>query len=357
MTGATGAPLRCALLEYNSYHDEVLPTLVWLLNRLDIRPDVYMVKRSARRRPFGAFEGLRYRSRSIERMRWLGGLPFRLRRYDLLIVNSLEPMAVLERVDREDTPVLAIVHNPHLTGPEPAYQAFFAKPSRRALVLGRQIAERGDLSLGPLSWLAPVVLASTPARPTPGAPTTFVVSGNVEYVRRNYASLLEAASALRAEGREFRVRIVGRTYRPDGRAFREALRARGLTDRFELSSGEIDHPTYFGLVASSDFSLPLLDTTDERFRPYLESKLTASVPFALGLGVPLVAHAAVARAYDVAGTGPTYEDGALPGAMREAVDTRPEQRVAWRESVDAKRAALLAASETQLREAIAAVTR
>src|SRR5947207_13853933 len=98
--------MRCALVEFNPFHDEVLPTFTWLLNRLGIEPDVYLVERSARRRPFGRSEGMRFRIRSVEWMDRLWGLPFRLRRYQLMIVNSMEPAAILDRVAGLDVPLL-----------------------------------------------------------------------------------------------------------------------------------------------------------------------------------------------------------------------------------------------------------
>ena len=348
--------MRCALVEFNHFHDEVLPTFVWLLNRLDITPDVYMVERSARRRAFARSEGLRYRLRSVDAMDRLRGLDWRLRRYDLAIVNSMEPPEILERAERLGVPVLGVVHNAHLLWDDAAYGAFFAAPDRRPLVLGQHIAERVGASAGTPGWISHVVFGVRPREPrTPGSPTIFAVSGNVEFARRNYDSLLDAAGALAGEDEAFLVRIVGRSTSRDGKDFRAAVESRGLASRFEFSPGEIAHPRFFRLIADSDFSLPLIDTSRDTFRAYLETKLASSVPFAIGLGVPLVADAALVRAYGIDGTGPAYPDGGLTEAMRRAIASTEEERSGWRDALVTKRAAILESSLENLRAAIAAV--
>ena len=196
--------MRCALVEFNHYHDEVLPTFVWLLNRLDITPDVYMVERSARRRAFARSEGLRYRIRAVETMDRLGGLDWRRRRYDLAIVNSMEPPENLGRAAGLGVPVLGVVHNAHLLQDDAAYRAFFAARDHRPLVLGQHIAEQVGASAGAPWWISHVVFGAPPREArTPGGPTIFAVSGNVEFARRNYDSLLDAATTLAGEDAEF----------------------------------------------------------------------------------------------------------------------------------------------------------
>ena len=139
--------------------------------------------------------------------------------------------------------------------------------------------------------------------------------------------------ALVAEDDEFLVRIVGRSTSGDGKAFRAAVESRGLASRFEFSPGEIAHPRFFRLIADSDFSLPLIDTSRDAYRAYLETKLASSVPFAIGLGVPLVANASLVRAYGIDGTGPAYQDGDLTEAMRRAIASTDEERSRWRDAL------------------------
>jgi len=346
--------MRCALIEYNPYHEETLPTFVRLLNGLGIEPDVYMVKRSRRRRPFARTTGLRYRARRAERIDRYLGLPFRLRRYQLLIVNSMEPPANLERLEGVRTPILGVVHNTELLSTDPAYRAFFHNPRRRPLVLGRHIASH-MAAIGPApSWVLHVEFGRPEPRHEAG-PTTFAVSGNVEFHRRDYAGLLDAVAELLAEGTPVRVRIIGRSTNRDGQKLRATLEERGLAHAFELSPAEIEHDEFFGLVAGSDFLLPLIDRRIDALRPYLESKLASSIPFAVGLGVPLVIDRELADAYGVASCGVRYENGALAAAMRTAIASSQRDRDGWKAAIEATRTEILEASLANLREAIAAV--
>jgi glycosyltransferase involved in cell wall biosynthesis len=348
--------MRCALIEFNGYHEEVLPVLVRLLNELGIKPDVYMVRYSRGRRPFDRAPELRLRRRQVERMDRWWGLPFRLRRYDLLIVNSMEPARIPERLARVRTPILGVVHNTELLTEDAGYRAFFSSSRRQPLVLWRHIAERVGRGGRAIGWISHVYFGE-PEPIRADGPTTFAVSGNVEFHRRDYEALLAAAAELVAEAVPFRVRIIGRSNEADGQELRRRIDARGLADVFEFSPGEIPHPVFFGLVAGSDFVLPLIDPSVERLRPYFETKLASSIPFAIGLRVPLVMHHALAAAYGIERCGPTYDDGQLAGAMRRAIESGTEERSRWRAEIETKRTEILAASVRNLSEAISAVRR
>jgi len=346
--------MRCALIEYNRYHEETLPTFVRLLNSLGIEPDVYMVRRSRQRHPFAFTSGLRFRQRRAEGIDRFLGLPFRLRRYELLIVNSMEPASHVERLAGVRTPLLGVMHNTELLSGDPAYSAFFASPGRRPVVLGRHIANHLAQGGRPLSWISHVYFGEPEPRRADGA-TTFAVSGNVEFHRRNYDSLLDAAGELAEEAMPIRIRIIGRSSTRDGRMLREAIEHRGLASIFELSDGEIPHDEFFRLVAGSDFMLPLLDHSAAVLRPYFETKLASSVPFAIGLGVPFVIHHDLAGAYSVSECGVGYHDGGLTAAMRTAIASSAGDRARWKAGIETARADLLEASLANLREAIAAV--
>jgi glycosyltransferase involved in cell wall biosynthesis len=348
--------MRCAVIEFNGYHEEVLPTFVHLLNALDIQPDVYMVRYSRGRRPFDTAPALRFRRRQVERMDRWWGLPFRLRRYDLLIVNSVEPARILERLARVRTPILGVMHNTQLLDAEATYRAFFARPRRLPLVLWRRMADRLARDGRAIGWISHVYFGEPEPIRADGA-TTFAVSGDVEFHRRNYDALLAAAAELVAEDVPFRVRIIGRSNEADGQELRRQIDARGLAEVFEFSPGEIPHPVFFGLVAGSDFVLPLIDPGAERLRAYFEAKLSSSIPLAIGLGVPLVMHRDLAASYGIESCGVLHGDGELAGAMREAISSIAESRVRWRSEVGAARQALLAASRENLRAAISAVGR
>jgi hypothetical protein len=346
--------MRCALIEYNAYHEETLPTFVRLLNDLGIEPDVFMTRRSLRRQPFGVARELRFRLHRAERIDWFGGLAFRARRYELVIVNSMEPVSNVQRVVDTTSPFLGTMHNTELLSSEAVYRSFFSGPGRLPLVLGRHIANHFARAGEPLRWVSHVYFGGVEPRRADG-PTTFAVSGNVEFSRRNYDALLDAVVDLVAEDTPVRIRIVGRSTTRDGMTLRAEIERRGLTGVFEMSAGEITHPEFFQLVADSDFVLPLLDRSADRLRPYFESKLASSIPFAIGLGVPLVMHRDLAAAYGVEACGVRYEDGGLAAAMRDASASSQAERRGWQAAIETTRSELLGASLANLREAIATV--
>lgn len=348
--------MRTAVIEYNAYHEETLPTFVWLLNQLGIEPDVYMVRHSRRRGPFDLTTGLRFRPRRVEKIDAYHGFPFRLRRYQLVIVNSMEPATNVQHAAGIKTPLVGVMHNTELMSTEPVYRSFFKGPKRLPLVLGRHIARHVARAGRPLDWISHVYFG--PSRQDRAAgPATFAVSGNVDFSRRNYESLLDAVGELVADGVPLRIRIVGRSATPGGMTLRTEIERRGLSSAFELSPSEISHPEFFALVGGSDFVLPLLDHSVDRLRPYFETKLASSVPLAIGLGVPLVMHRDLAAAYGVAACGVRYDDGGLAAAMRTAIASSQADREDWRAAVQATRSELLTASLANLRAAIAAVRR
>jgi hypothetical protein len=249
-----------------------------------------------------------------------------------------------------------VVHNTNLLLDDPAYRLFFEQRFRLPIVMARHIADHVRPSLGELPWVSHVVFGEPPVARS-GDTATFVVSGNVEYNRRNYASLLDAVGVLQAEGAAVKVRIVGRSNVRDGKPFRAEAERRGLASCFEYSPSDTNHPDFYRLVAESDFSLPLIDTADPLYGQYLRTKLASSVVFAIGLGVPIVAHTELARVYAIDGGGPTYEDGGLADAMRTAIASTGSERAAWREALERQREAILDASLQNLRTAIEAVTR
>src|SRR2546429_581326 len=123
--------MRIALIELNAYHDEVLPTLVYLLNALGIIPDVYMPREAIRNDAFSFAKELQYGLFSTDGVGGrLRGTPSRRRRYDALIVNSLEPREHLRRLARSSQPTIGVVHNASLLVDDAEHRAFFEVESR-----------------------------------------------------------------------------------------------------------------------------------------------------------------------------------------------------------------------------------
>jgi hypothetical protein len=345
--------MNCALIEFNHVHDQILPTQVYLLNRLGIRPDVYMAAQAIRNDAFVYAEGLEYRRLRTDGWWWrIRGTPSRLARYDLVVANSIEPLGVLGRVAAIGLPTVGVLHNADLIY-EPIYADYFRGRGRVPLVLAKHVAS--SLSpVGAVEWIAPVYLGEPAPRTRADHRWRFCVSGNIEFSRRNYAALLHAVADLSLERSDFVVTCLGRADW-DGPAFRAQIADAGLERFFEFSESEISYGRYFSEAAGADFLLPLLDTSSCVFAPYFRTKVNSSLLMAVALGVVPVVHSAFARLY---GLGPDtailYEDDPLVDAMRRALDERPERSSQLRENLIAKRESVLAESVDRMDRAIAA---
>lgn len=317
--------MKAAIIELNHYHDEILPTLVYCLNRLGVAPDVYVPRRAARNNAFAFTNELRYRLRLTDGLARLRGTPARFSRYDLLVMNSIEPASVLRSAVRFREPTLAIVHNAGLLE-EDEYLRYFDAPVRRPLVLGRHIAA----NLAPDmvdSWVAPVFMGDVPRpRQSGTGAIRLCVQGNVEFKRRDYGSLIAALAEISAERAGLQVRVVGRSGYSDGEAVRKMVRDRGLADVFSFSDDELSHSAFRSLVADSDFILPLLDPETGTLVPYYKTKLTSSMSMAVGIGVIPVSEAHLAKLYQVDRAAVTYPAGGLASGIREAMSLSTSER-------------------------------
>jgi hypothetical protein len=341
--------MRAAVVEFNFYHDEVLPTVVYVLNQLGIEPDVYTPARAIRKDAFGLTPSLRYArfltdgtspiSRTLVSLR---GTPARYRRADVLLMSSVEPATALAAAARLDLPTIAILHNADLLRNE-EYSRFFSSGSRLPLFLGRHVANAigGDDND---AWLAPVYLADAPPRDQERELTRFCVQGNVEYARRDYAALVDAVSELAAERSDFVIRMVGRSTSPDGQQFRAMIGKRGIADRFLFTGGEITHAAYLTQVGTSDWLLPLLHRQQSALAPYFSVKITSSMSMAIALGVPPIAEETLATLYAMTAASVTYASGDLAGGMRAALAMTAGERTTLASRLDMMRAELLAAS-------------
>jgi hypothetical protein len=279
------------------------------------------------------------------------GTPARHRRYDLLIMNSIEPEPALEAAKRIDLPTLAVVHNAHLAGSDGPYATFLADPCHAPLFLGRHVGSQTAQDLP--AWVAPVFLGEVRAEPdSADTRTVLCVQGNVDYARRDYSALLDAVAGVAADRSDFVVRIVGRSGGRDGRDLRAKVEDRALADRFTFNAGEVSHRTYLTQVGTADFILPLVDDRSPGPARYLADKITSSMSMSVGLGVIPIADARLAALYGVEDAAVCHGPGGLPGAIRTALDLVRADRARRVALLGRVRADLLAASVANLGSAI-----
>ena len=311
--------LRCALIEFNAYHDEVIPTFIYLLNELGIAVDVFMSRATINKGIFECTKSLNFSLCEIENISFLFyEKAFQFCDYDFVIINSLEPKQWLHRTNSINIPIIGVIHNGNLLTKDSDYEKFFLRENRVPIALAKHIPNSSRL-IKHIDWISPVFLNDTLAPQSTQKPETvsFVVSGNLE-PRRNYNSLLDAAERLVSDGvTNFRINIVGYNEWSWGKAFKRNVRERGLSAFFAFSKGTVDYKTYFSMVMDSDFILPLLDQTDSKYLPYFVDKCTSSIHFSIGLGVVPILHERLSEIYSIP-CGITYKEGELFHALKTA---------------------------------------
>ena len=342
--------MRCALIEYNFYHGETLPTLVYILNKLGISVDVYCSQRVIRNNPFIYTTGLSYSQRPCNGLffkLWVTGRQFR--DYDFLVINSLEPKDILQRVAEIPVPIIAVIHNGSLIKKDSDYTRFFNPPMRRPLVLAEHISSYlSDTLIA--RWVWPV---HTLDRVKLQAEICFSVQGNLEFDRRNYGSLLDAIERLTYDGvRNFRVAIIGKNTTKDGLIFKEQVRNRKLDNFFTFSKGDLVYKDYYNSIASTQFILPLIDTTRTEYMRYFFEKGTSSICIALSLPIVPIIHKRIACIYRIEDKSVTYEDGGLCDALKQALGMDEETLEDMRGGLVSRKNTLLNQSISNVKETL-----
>ena len=310
--------MRAALVEFASCHGETLASMAAALVANGVAVDLIAHPDLIAQRPLepAGLRPVRVGSTTSLRARF-DRLVTRMRRYDLVLVNTVEPSVVLRGIARFHPPVLAVVHSGVVVAEDPEYQAFFAAAHRAAIVLSPHVAASLPPDC-PHEVVRPA-LATHPrgARRAPPEPPLFCVPGTVELARRDYLALLDACQELeRQEVEEFEVVLCGRDRTADALRVRREIGRRGLQDRVRFT-GALDFPGLYAEVARATCLLPLIHADQSSCRPYFEDRSSGSLWLAVGCGVPLLAEAGLTARYGLEVAAREYPPGGLARAMRD----------------------------------------
>jgi hypothetical protein len=347
---------RCAIVECYPRHDEVYLTTVHLLEQLGYEVHLFNVWRNRLRNSFVHARGLAPRVHSRLRQRQvLDGV--RRERFDLVVFNTFEGRDVLAcaRELLQHTPVLGFMHNGSFVRNLPEYRPLVAHPRCGLMVLARYIAEDFS-SVTSAGTMTPVFFfdREVPIIPRRDERRRFVVQGYFDPKRRHYGQLLDALVALRRAGREdFEVYVMGRSLAAEFRRYARDIRAAGLADQVRYTWKGIGYRSYYRLLNSADFLLPLI--SPDSHATYFRSKSTSSMAAAVGFGAVPIAHQRLAQLYSLEDVAITYDEDLLP-ALRRALDIGDERLAATRASLLAIRRQFLQDSLRQLDQTIARVT-
>ncbi|MEM2614446.1 MAG: glycosyltransferase family 2 protein [Nitrososphaerota archaeon] len=315
----TSKGIKCAVIEYNYYHGEVLPTIIYILNSLGIyNIDVYVSKKIAKHNPFVYSPGLKYNLREIDILFFKLLESLRFQDYDLLIFNSIEPKEILQRILHISVPTIAIVHNGSLLKDDNDYINFFKNTIRKPIVLSPHISK---LFSSTVEWIWCLDVFEIPKKVKELDRKCFCVQGNIVFQRRNYESLIDAVEKLISEDiKNFHILIVGRNDTKDGLAFKQIIKDKNLDKFFTFSKGEITYKEYYDLIAQAHFILPLIDKTKSEFKPFFFEKNSSSIHIAFSFGIVPIIHEQLAQIYEIEDSSIKYADGRLADALKQAIN-------------------------------------
>jgi hypothetical protein len=343
---------RCAVVECYNRHDEVYLTTVHLLRQLGYEVHVFNNWRNRLKNSFVHAPGAKPHIHSrLKPSQVLEAV--RREQFDLVVFNTLEGKEVLDcaREVLGHTPALGFMHNGSLVRNVPEYQPLVANPRLRLMTLAPYVTE--DLaSVAPAGTMIPVFFNDREVPKLPATPgrRRFCVQGYFDPRRRHYGLLLDALKALHRAGRsDFEVYVMGRSFDKAFRDFAHQVRDAGLNDHVRYTWKGIGYRSYYRLLNSVDFLLPLI--SPESHPTYFRSKSTSSIAAAVGFNAVPVAHEQLARFYGLEDIAFTYTSDLL-AALQKALNTGDEELAAVRGRLGEVKQRYLDESRRQLEEAI-----
>ena len=353
--GGRIARKTCAIVESYSRHDEVYLTTVHLLKQLGYEVHVFNVWRNRIKNSFIHAPGLNpWVHSSLTASKVLEAA--RKERFDLVVFNTLEGRDVLScaRDTLRHAPVLGFIHNASLVCNLKEYEPYLNHPRCRLMVLAPYIGEY-FAHLAPSNTVTPVFFFDerVPSIPRTSGRRRFCVQGYFDPGRRHYELLLQALKDLRGEGRvDFEVYVMGRSFDRRFRDFARRVREAGLAAHVRYSWKGIGYRSYYRLLNSMDFILPLI--SPESHPTYFKSKSTSSIAAAIGFNVVPVAHELLSQHYSLGNSAITYTTD-LKSALRRALDMDDDTLAAMRARLALVKERCLDNSLREIGAAIAAV--
>jgi FkbM family methyltransferase len=346
---ATTRPMRAAVVELQTVHEEVLPAVSSVLRACGVEPTLFLNDRIRRLRGdlFSTIAGfdihVRYRHVRNRFDRWR--LQSEVEDFDLVVVNTFQTDAAASWAIGTGRPILGLVHNPwHFLKSDYCVKAvrtgraavMTLAPHATMWLTARDptVADR-VATITDFRWPLPVTERVAEQR------QRVTVPGAVNFTIRDHQSLLRAlpkvVEAL-PEG-AFEIAVVGAG--PDRAALERVVTDAGCAELFTFApldplTRTVSNATYFRELSSSTFVLPLLPDSFNHGRTH---KITSAIPTSVGFGIPAVLDRWTADVYQIPNV--TYANGEIADGLVRALsmdepryaDLRAELEAARGESI------------------------
>ena len=293
---------KAILIEPNRFHRETLPNITYLLNEMGYFVEVYTARKSHINNSFNGFKHLYCRKHSIEGpFFWLDRVR-KFKDYDLIVWNSVEPEKWLDDAEIASIPTLCIMHTASLLQ-TPKYRSFFSKQNRSPLVLGEHIRATSDDNENEIPWIFPITTPETiahfPKNKELTHPIQFCTQGYLNFERRDYAGLIEAAYSLhQAAIGDFEINIVCNSNTVDGTIMQNQLDQLKIKHLFKFHHQTLPFGQMYEEFSQMHFILPLINWEgDSHAKSYFSERGSFTFPLALQFKMIPIAHRRLSACY------------------------------------------------------------
>jgi glycosyltransferase involved in cell wall biosynthesis len=336
--------LRIAVVELGGRHDEVFPVWLHLAEKNGYPIDFFMAPLHQARDIFSLLDAPRPKcflttsrdlgSSAISKiLQRLNTVFLRLKalfllntNYDVVIANSIDSGHYYQPFLRYiNKPMLFVLHNGYALTANSEYKDLRNRKASSVVVLSKHIQEflaQREVSSFPIH--ASLRLREELFDDCRRHESTFCVQGYVNFDRRNYDSLLKAASKFKENNVQCNFKIVGRLGR-SSRTMQERIEELGVSEYFTFVGDAESYLDFYRAICSCKFLLILVDDSRMIYRPFFEDKCTSSLGVAMGLDVIPVVNSRLAEVYDIADCSVPYESDDVYSGIVSALSSEKER--------------------------------
>ena len=296
---------RCAIVQFEPRHEEVVPSLVAACNAIGYRPRVFLHRRILKLRgdimalvPNLEFD-VEYLPLSTPDYR-AADAPHDFKKSIasieatetefILMASLIRPKAAIW-AHGVKKPLIMVLHNLDQFSQISSLRETLEMPNARfiglsAHVTAEWISRMGKAHMDRIATLEPFYWIDDPA-PRLGQPRQVVIPGNINLRTRDYRGLLEFLSKRPSAFQNLHFIL------PSGGADRaiveSEIMARRLDSRFTCvpvgKSGQVGHAAYFDALASAQVIHPLMP---DDYEQYQRIKITSAISSSGGFCVPII---------------------------------------------------------------------
>ncbi|HET7690916.1 MAG TPA: hypothetical protein VFK41_11075 [Nocardioidaceae bacterium] len=242
---------------------------------------------------------------------------------DLMVMNTFQFNAPSNWAHFWEGPMLGVVHNPDRMRAAEDSMALVRRGRVGLVTLAPHVTTNLMASDTELFASVATITMTFPRPPKvkvvrPDSRRRIAVPGTVNFDARDYEQIVAAVPRMleHADPGSFDIAIVGPG--ADRPALEEMVRDAGLSQYFTFAplndQGFVSGDVFYGYLRGSTFLLPSLPADDTTYRV---SKITASIPNSIGLGIPAIIDRWTAAVYGIPAV--TYTGDAIGDGLVRAM--------------------------------------